>query len=350
MRIALPSLLLCLSGLLAACASSAGSDASASVSEQIRVPVDGAELYLELRGEHADAPLLLWLHGGPGAAERPLFRLFDSGLEHDFLVAYLDQRGTGRSFDPDADPAALTIEQHLADLDRVVDRLLARSGRERLALVGHSWGTVLALLYVERHPDKLSGVVTVGQVVAPQEASRLQIAFVQREARARGEADAAARLVREIGPPPLDWQADLALQRRVEDFGGVFHRPPNRWGTLLGAVARGLVGPFELPRLIRANNVSLQAMNAELARLDLRTRVTRLQVPWLMVSGRFDQVTPAALAEPFFAGVSAPWKCALTFDDSGHNVPFEEPAAFQAAVRDFLLRAQAGPAGACPRP
>ena len=46
----------------------------------------------------APAPLVLWLHGGPGGAERPLFRLFDAALEDHAVVAYLDQRGSGRSF------------------------------------------------------------------------------------------------------------------------------------------------------------------------------------------------------------------------------------------------------------
>jgi hypothetical protein len=42
------------------------------------VAVDGARLFVALRGDDRRAPVLLWLHGGPGGAERPLFRYFDS--------------------------------------------------------------------------------------------------------------------------------------------------------------------------------------------------------------------------------------------------------------------------------
>ena len=82
------------------------------------------------------------------AAERPLFRYFNSGLEHRFVVVYWDQRGAGRSFDRQADPRRLTVAQHLRDLDAVVDHLRNVLGRRRIILVGHSWGAALGLLYL----------------------------------------------------------------------------------------------------------------------------------------------------------------------------------------------------------
>ena len=83
--------------------------------------------------------MLLWLHGGPGGAERPLFRYFNSELENHFVVVYWDQRGAGRSFDPKADPHRLTIAQHVADLDAVVDHLRQSLSQDKIILMGHSW-------------------------------------------------------------------------------------------------------------------------------------------------------------------------------------------------------------------
>src|SRR5581483_11501193 len=94
-----------------------------SVKHSEYLSVDGARLYLLVRGVDRNAPVLLWLHGGPGGAERPLFRYFNGELEKNFIVAYWDQRGAGRSFDARADPHRLTIAQHMADMDAVVDHL-----------------------------------------------------------------------------------------------------------------------------------------------------------------------------------------------------------------------------------
>lgn len=101
-----------------------------------------AKLYVLTRGADSKAPVLLWLNGGPGGPERPLFRYFNGELENHFVVAYWDQRGAGRSFDPDADPQQLTVSRHLADLDTVVDHLRNSFHKNKIILVGHSWGGV----------------------------------------------------------------------------------------------------------------------------------------------------------------------------------------------------------------
>ncbi len=73
--------ILVISIALTGCASLAGDTA---VEYEHVLPVDGAGLYMIVRGEHETAPLLIRLHGGPGGAERPLFRLYNSPLEERF--------------------------------------------------------------------------------------------------------------------------------------------------------------------------------------------------------------------------------------------------------------------------
>jgi len=150
-------LLLILSALIVVCVLvQVGAKAAAvSIKRSEYLAVDGAKLYLQIRGAERTAPVLLWLHGGPGGAERPLFRYFNGDLEKRFVVVYWDQRGAGRSFDPKADPHRLTIAQHLADLDTVVDHLRQSLGQNKIVLMGHSWGAALGLLYTQAHPEKV---------------------------------------------------------------------------------------------------------------------------------------------------------------------------------------------------
>ncbi|HEU4427559.1 MAG TPA: alpha/beta hydrolase [Myxococcota bacterium] len=317
--------------------SGASSDAAAEEVERADVvDVDGAQLFVELRAADAAAPILLWLHGGPGGAERPLFRQFNGDLERDFVVAYLDQRGAGRSFDADADPAKLTIPQHLQDLDRVIDHLRESFGKRRVGLVGHSWGSALGLLYAAEHPEKVSAFVGVAQAVATREAQERELAFLHAEAEQRDDEEALVAL-KEIGPAPYDDVDEvLSAERLTERYGGLFHRPPNRWSIVLRGLWRGDATPWELYRIIRGNRVSLEAMLAELLTLDLRASVPRVSVPVCMLLGRHDRHADAKLAEEYFLQLAAPKKTLVWFDESAHNVPFEEPERFNAEVRGCL--------------
>ena len=309
-----------------------------AVNESHWVPVEGGQVYVLVRGGHRTSPILLWLHGGPGGAERPLFRLFNSDLERDFVVAYLDQRGAGRSYDADASLDRLTIAQHLQDLDRVVDDLRARYLQPKVVLVGHSWGSARGLLYARDHALKVAAFVSVGQVVATTENETAQLTFVTNEAARRSESRALQSALQDIGNPPLGWQQDLALQQWVERYGGVFHQPPSQLKAMVTGVALGYVTPWEIYKIIAGNNASLSAMNVELQRLDLRKAVTQLDVPLLMIAGQHDRVTDRALARQLFDQLRDTDKTFVTFDASAHNVPFEEPARFNSLVRDFIAR------------
>jgi pimeloyl-ACP methyl ester carboxylesterase len=125
-----------------------------SIAAMEMVPIGGISQSVWLRGISRSNPLLILLHGGPGVSESALFRHFNSGLEQHFLMVYWEQRGTGRSYHADIPPQSMTIRQFLHDLDELVDWARQRFGKDKVVLLGHSWGTVLGTIYACRHPEK----------------------------------------------------------------------------------------------------------------------------------------------------------------------------------------------------
>ncbi|MFZ3180063.1 MAG: alpha/beta hydrolase [Methylocystis silviterrae] len=296
---------------------------------------DDAGLYLLTRGQHCDAPVILWLHGGPGGAEGPLFRLYNSAIEETFVVAYWDQRGAGRSYDADADPARLTVAQHLEDLDLVVDHLRARLRKDRVVLMGHSWGSALGLLYARRHPEKVAAFVGVAQFVSGIDGQRAQYAFVEAEARRLNDRTAQTELFA-IGEPPYSASNVLRVQGLVDRFGGYFHARPSFLTAVLEGVVRGYVAPWEIGKFIRANNVSLEAMNDEILGLDLRQSVPSVDVPVVFMLGRYDRQLDSRIAFAYFEQIRAPRKSLVWFEHSAHNISFEEPQLFNLRVTQAL--------------
>jgi len=123
------------------------------VDETYQETLNGTELYFEVTGPE-DAPVLLYLHGGPGYNSYSFRELAGDALA-DFRVIYLDQRGAGRS--APLERATLDLDTLVADVEAV----RAHLGVERFTPVGHAFGAVIGLEYARRHPDRVDRVITV---------------------------------------------------------------------------------------------------------------------------------------------------------------------------------------------
>ncbi len=294
--------------------------------------VEGATLFVLTRGKDRRAPVVLWLHGGPGGPERPLFRYFNGDLESHFVVAYWDQRGAGRSFDPKADPHQLTIARHLADLDVVLDHLRQLLHRDRIVLIGHSWGAMLGLLYVRHHPEKVSAVIAVAPLVSLHKAQQAQYDFVLSEAVSRDDETAITRLKSIGSPPHLTADRQMGMEDLADRYGAVFHQRPCKMCVLISGMVTGLVTPWELMSIHRGNHVTLEAMTPALLDLDLERAVPDAEAPVFFFLGRHDRHVDSAIAAAYFETLSAPDKRLIWFENSAHNVPFEEPELFNDVV------------------
>ena len=115
--------------------------------------IDGTRVHVEITGP-VDAPVVIFLHGGPGGDYRYMLDLEAPELAVDHRLVFWDQRGTGLS----RRHADVTMDQYLADLEALVDRV---SPDRPVILVGHSWGGAYAAWYTARHPDRVRGVVMI---------------------------------------------------------------------------------------------------------------------------------------------------------------------------------------------
>lgn len=292
--------------------------------------VNGVRQWILVRGPAGPAPTVLVLHGGPGGSETVLFRHYNRDLERRARMAYWDQRGAGRSFDPAASPAKLNVEQMLADLGVVVGQLRAEFGAP-LVLLGHSWGSALGALYAAPRPETISGFIGVSQVTSALKQDAESYRWAMAQARTRGDRKAMTEL-EGVGPPPFDYAALMVKNRWVYAFGGLFHPGFDRTGALITALFKGEASIGEVRRLISANEATLKAMQPELSRLDVPAAVPRLDVPAAFMLGRLDRQCPSNVAASWIDGLAAPSKTLPWFERSAHNAPFEEPQAFNTAV------------------
>jgi proline iminopeptidase len=128
----------------------AGAQSKHAGARESRIPVQGARLYCRELGR--GTPMIV-LHGGPDFDISYLLPELDR-LSDRFHLIYYDQRGRGRSADS-VNPEDVTLESEMVDLDEVREHFHL----DKVVLLGHSWGTVLALEYALRHPERVSRLV-----------------------------------------------------------------------------------------------------------------------------------------------------------------------------------------------
>jgi proline iminopeptidase len=115
------------------------------------ITIDGYTYHAETYGDPAN-PVVITLHGGPGGDYRSILPL--QALSDEYYVVFFDQRGAGLS--PRVDPADITVASAIADLDSIVNYY---GQGEKVNLVGHSWGAMLASAYLGQYPQKVEHAV-----------------------------------------------------------------------------------------------------------------------------------------------------------------------------------------------
>lgn len=102
-----------------------------SLSEKIYININGAEIGLLITGRDKTNPVLLFLGGGPGIPEYLLEYLYPSKLADEFVVCYLEYRGTSISYDSNMNADSLTTECYLSDVAAVTEYLKSRFSKEK---------------------------------------------------------------------------------------------------------------------------------------------------------------------------------------------------------------------------
>jgi pimeloyl-ACP methyl ester carboxylesterase len=303
-----------------------------SIAEERRIELGGWPQYVLIRGRNRNAPVLLFLHGGPGTTEMPMTRLFNAQLENDFVFVNWDQRGTGKSYSAKLDPETLTLERLTSDLDELVDLLRAEFNTNNVLLVCHSWGTHLGLNYVSLYPEKVAAYVGIGQISNPVESDRRGTEWVMEKARRAGD-QKAVRDLATLGADPFSIDETILQRKYIWKYGGAFHEPKSIFETVRIALKAKEISWLDFFAFRNGTNFSLEALWTEIMEIDAKHDYPVLKVPVYFMLGRHDYQVSSALAREYFDVLEAPAKQLLWFEKSAHSPPFEEPELFNAEIR-----------------
>jgi pimeloyl-ACP methyl ester carboxylesterase len=292
-----------LPGSTAAITDAQGRPVPGSIAVLEEVTLGGVRQSLLIRGQSVANPVLLFLHGGPGTSELGMLRAYNvAALEKHFTVVAWDQRGAGKSFAALEPASGMNVEQFISDARELSALLCRRFQQEKIYLVGHSWGSALGVLTVQRYPELYHAYVGIGQAVNMEEGERISYEWTLAQAEAAHDSRSVARL-QEIGAPPYsgDVRSKVVAQRAIlGKYGGEVHG--SRRGGLFIVLKCLLATEYSWRDRInyfRGIFASMRLMWRQILSIDLMKQAPELKVPVYFLEGRHDYEAPSVLAERY---------------------------------------------------
>ncbi|MEU7895754.1 alpha/beta hydrolase [Nonomuraea sp. NPDC049152] len=292
------------------------------------IRIGGIDQWISIRGEDRRNPVILELHGGPGATNL-VFAPRTRAWERHFTIVRWDMRGAGKTFGhggPDGQ-GEMTLERLQRDALEVTEHVRARLGVGKVLLVAHSFGSVLGLRLARNHPELYSAYVGTDQNInAGGRDHTAYRALVERLGKAGKRKELAA--VTEMGQDRSAWSVEQWSQYNKHTVGS----DPLTFDTVKTVVVGSLLtSPLyslrELRTYMKAMSFS-ERVAPESVTIDEWAEGTTFAIPFFIFQGERDVITPPEPVRRFFADVTAPIKDFALIEDASHFASFRRPDRF----------------------
>lgn len=302
---------------------------NAGIQKTDYIIIGGIEQYIQIRGEDRSNPIIIMLHGGPGNAMAFYSYYWQTELEKAYTIINWDQRGCSNTYYRNKEADMPTLELLLSDLDELVDYACREFCKEKVIIMGHSWGTFLGVAYVSKHPEKVATYVGVGQFHDVWESERHAVNEAIRLANSAGKEQDAEKIKKQLQIVHTSQEIDLQAFMKLRQLTGKYL--PDGENTPFAAE---LFSPyltlndfkwfltllFNFKKFIHIQKDLYKTLFSKEALPE--HNINTFEVPVLIIAGDCDWITPFEMSHDYFEHISAPKKEFLLIEKAGH-IPFK---------------------------
>ncbi|MPQ33183.1 alpha/beta hydrolase [Clostridium estertheticum] len=307
-----------------------------SISALEQVKINGSNHEIMIRGNDRNNPVVIFVHGGPGCPEIPYANKYQNLLESKFTVVNYDQRASGKSYHFFEDYSNLSTDLLVKDLLNMTDYISARLGKKKVILIGHSFGTYIAMEAAYKAPQKYEAYVGIGQMSDTAESEIDSLNYCIKQAQNTANTDDV-----------------LYLQGLTKEIKNDNMYTPRSYVIKYGGASRLIDNPdnnsinflfsseYNLLDVIRYNyGISLcqKILLKDLLKNPLPNRVTKLKLPCYFMMGKYDYMTSSSAAKKYFDIIKTDKKEFIVFEQSAHYPQFEEKKKFSKWMCDTFIK------------
>jgi len=300
-----------------------------SVSKLVQIKVGGQSQTLSIRGTNKDNPIVLFLHGGPGLAQICYARKYQSKLEDNFLVVNWDQRGSGKSYSFFMDKENFTKKQLVEDGKEVIEYLCKTYGKDKLILVGHSWGTELGMGVIKSDSSRILAYVGIGQVVSQKEGESISYEYAIDLAKRNQDSSAVNNLESMKDAASKDKiKATLEKENAIKKYSPFKDDINITKEVIKGCLFSPESNGLDAIKYVCGNKLSAEKLWGTNNEFNLFNDVKKVNIPVYFCAGRYDYTTPSVLVEKYYETLEAKQKEFIWFENSAHFPQYTENDKF----------------------
>ena len=306
--------------------------------------ITSTEEYVEINGIHhyllhlegnKENPILLFLHGGPGSAESIFAHLMQENWEKNYTVVHWDQRGAGKTLTKNpAKDHYPTLNLHLEDLLEIVTYLKKKYNKKKIALLGHSWGSILGTLFIKQYPEEISHYIGVGQVISMMENERYGYAKVKEEILKSNNKSDLNKLEALGEYPTLPFNKDITkAMSKLRKIQAKYKLAANpSFSLVIGAMRSPIFKLSDISSMLKGLDVNFDTLKYLFENYDLNKESSEYTIPIYYILGDNDWQTPYPLAQDYFKRIKAPKKELFMIHNAGHITMLDQPKDFYEAL------------------
>jgi pimeloyl-ACP methyl ester carboxylesterase len=293
------------------------------INQEKFVLINGIEQWITIKGDRCDNPVILFLHGGPANPMSPYADAIYGAWQKDFTVVHWDQRGGGKTFirNPKNANEALTMELMVQDGVAVAQYLRQVLAKDKVILMGGSWGSALGLHMVKARDDLFFAYIGTAQIVSQKENQAAGYRKTLALARASGDPKMIQSL-EEIGSPPWLNPRNFGVVRRatkVLEAKTTTAAPKHWWKPAASYQMDELDAQYEAGEEYSFLQFVGFKNDGMYAKIDFPAMGFNFKTPLFLVQGEEDLVTVPEVSKAYFDQIQAPEKAYVLLAKTGHN-------------------------------
>ena len=288
------------------------------INESRYVDINGTKQWISIYGKNRDNPVLLYLHGGPGASTSSYDHAFTRQWSDVYTVVTWDQRNCGKSYCKSQNNTELVLDLLISDGLALTKYLLNYLQRDNITVLGHSWGAYLGSRLVYSYPEFFACYIGAG---LPVDSYQNEVAFKAEAAKWAKDDDDGKKLVEQLTAGVFSEEHLAARNALMKRYGYDLFAAGTDYSIAAAQVFNPYYSLMDYCRCIKADfSVYKRFIRSdEFSKLSLLGHVD-YQVPFYLVNGDKDYQTNYLIAQDYFDAVKAPRKKLYVMKGTTHGL------------------------------